>query len=236
MAYESKPLKRQKVRYNSANDDNLLTYQLDVDGEKVTPSSATITFYRSGSTTAIASAAAMTVDGTLLTYALDTTTTSSYPVESGYRADIVVTVGAVTHDRHIIFDVAKYLLNIGLTRDQLLDRDSNILGAEHGGDEQMPGLINAVRDELQLLLETKAIQDEQLFETMIIDSSRLAIPARLKVLWHFYETKDAEIAESYERQWRTMWRAFLGGIKYDTSGDGSEETEQKAIVQQRLVM
>ena len=49
MTFELKRLGRQKVRYDSANDDNLLRYQLVVDGAKVTPTSATISIYKPSS-------------------------------------------------------------------------------------------------------------------------------------------------------------------------------------------
>ena len=42
MAYEQKRIGRGKVQYNNDNDANPLTYQLVVDGAKVTPTSATI--------------------------------------------------------------------------------------------------------------------------------------------------------------------------------------------------
>ena len=72
MAYEQRNLRRQKVRYNDDNDDNKLEYQLVLDGAKVTPTSATITIYKPGSTAAVVSAASMTLSGSVLQYAPDT--------------------------------------------------------------------------------------------------------------------------------------------------------------------
>lgn len=235
MAYEYRAIRRQKVRYNSANDDNALVFQLEEDNAKITPASATIAVYREGVTAALLSATAMTVSGTLMTYALDTTTVATWPVSGSYRADIVVTDGsAVTHEGHIVFDVVKYLLRLGVTRDQLLDRDEGILGAEHGGDESLAPLIGACRDELQLLLETKAHQDGQVIENMIIDSSRLAIPARLYILWKHFNGRDQEKADNYESDWRMLWKAFLGGINYDTNLDGFESGKQGGLIPHRL--
>ena len=117
MAYEHKPLRRQKVRYNNTNDDNPLLYQLVVDEEKVTPTSATITIYAPGNSTALVTAAVMTVTGTLLTYKPDTTTEASWPIATGYRADIVVTYATLTYDRHVVFDIVPYLLITGVARD-----------------------------------------------------------------------------------------------------------------------
>jgi len=235
MAYEQRNLRRQKVRYDSKNDDNLIVYQCLQDAEKVTPASATIAVTAPGDSSVTLSADAMTVSGTLLTYALDTTTESDYPASSGWRGDIIITDGTpVTHDRHIIFDIEAYPLFVTLGRDQLFDRDENLLAAEHGGDEDMSGFIEACWDELQLLLETKALGDDQLRTHMILDNSRIAIPHRLYCLWQFWLNRDPERGKRYEQQFERMWKAFLHGIKYDKAGSGSEDSKQGGIVQQRL--
>ena len=237
MAYEQKSLRRQKLRYDSDNEDNPVVFQLVVDGAKVTPASATIAITDPDGT-AVLTASAMTASGTLLTYAVDTDDADDFPAATGYRADLAITVGtgddAVVYTRHIVLDVVKYVLDLGIGRDQLLARDESILAAEHAGDEDLSPLIEACRDELQLKLEAKAFADERVIENMILDSSRVAVPARLYILWQFHLQRNAELAETYETQYRELWADFLAAIKYDKNLDGIEESSQ-VLVRQRLV-
>jgi hypothetical protein len=240
MVYESRHLRRQKVRYNSTNLDNPLSAQLTVAGAKVTPASATITIYAPGNSTALVSAAAMTVSGTLLTYSVTTTTVASWPVEEGYRAELAITVGsggsAVVYSRVVIFDVCKFVLVLGITRDQLLALDENILAADHAGDEDFSEVIEAVRDELQLLLETKAIDGGHAVENMIVDASRVAIPARRKVLSTIWRNKgDITRAEHHEAEFGKLWTAVMAGVRFDKDQDGEEEEGAGRIDGIRLV-
>jgi len=240
MAYESKPLRRQKLRYNNDAAENALTHQLVRDGAKVTPTSAAITIYAPGNATALVTAAAMTVSGTLMTYSVDTTDTDDYAVETGYRADIVVTIGtgesAVTYTDHIVFDVEKFWLSLTVTRDQLLALDEGLRAADHAGDEDFSEVIEAVRDELQLLLETRAIEGGHLVESMVLDTSRVAVPARRKILATVWRNKgDTARAEFHEKEFENLWKAVLAGVRFDTNQDGEEESGHGRVDSIRLV-
>lgn len=222
--YESRPLRRQKIRYNDANDENLLTYQLVVGGAKVVPSSATVTIYAPGGTTALVSAAAMTVSGTLMTYAIDTTTTASWPVDEGYRADIVVTVSGTTYPAHLVFDVATYTLRLSVTKDQLVALDGGVRNFLNDSDADLSEVIEACRDEIQFILETKAVEGGQLLENMLLDESRLAIPARRYILAHIFESKgNPERAEYHRKIWESMLPNIFT-LPMDTGQGGSEST------------
>lgn len=237
MAYEYKALRRQRVRYNDDNDDNPLVYQLVIDDKKVTPSSATVTIYKPGSTTAIVSADSMTVSGTLLTYAVDTTTTADFPEGEGFQADLAVTYSGTIYRHRIVFDVVKYILKLQLARDQILDRDDGLLGGEHAGDEELQGLITAARDEMQVMLEAKAFADKMVVENMVLDTSKLSICARLYVLEMFWRNKDNEDkADYYERRFDKMWSAFTHSVKYDKNLDGEEDSNADKIIHQRFVL
>jgi hypothetical protein len=234
VAYEERSLRRQRIRYNSDNDDNPIVYQLVVDGAKVTPSSATIAIDNPSGTEKLAAVTMGTPSGTLFSYSVNTTTVADFPVGNGYRADIVVTVGSTTYNRHLMIDVVKFLLHPSVGRDQLLARDAGILAAEHAGDEDLSPLIEACQDELHLKLEAKAFADEQVMDTMIIDETKLAIPARAYILEAFYRHNNPELADSYELKFRELWSNFVSAIKYDKDGDGLEDT-QGETVHQRLV-
>ena len=238
MAYTLRPLKRQKMRYDSPNADNKIIYQHIVDGEKVTPTSATIAIYAPGEATATLAATAMTLSGTLLTYVLSTETEADYPVGESYRAEITVTYNAVVYPKIIVmFDVVKFLLNMQLVADSIRDRDEGVMGGEHAGDEAFPGLLAAVRDELQLMIETRAFAEDQMLENMILDHARFAIVARLYFLECYWrEKRDAEMADYYERKFRDTWRAFLDGIKFDKNVDGTEDERQGQLIKQRLML
>lgn len=236
MAYESRHLRRYKCRYNSTNDDNPLTYQLVKDGDKITPASAAITIYRPGSTTALVTAGAMTVSGTLCTYCPTTTTVASWPVGTGYRAHIVATTaGAVTYDDEVMFDVAKIVPFGRVTKDQLVALDGRVQGRTHNGDEDFSEIIEAARDDFQFDLETQAITDGQLLETMILDQSRAHVVARKLILSKiFRESKELDEAESYFKEYRTMLRQLLSGVKYDANQDLEEDTTQGGRVAVKL--
>lgn len=234
MAYEQKGLRRQKVRYNSTNDDNPLTYQLVVDGAKVTPTSATIAVYAPGETSATLTATAMTKSGSLLTYALATTTTADYPVATGYRAEIVVTYSSKTYDRVVIFDVVKFLLDLSIGRDQLVAMDEQLTSAEWGGDGDFSELIIACRDDLQVMIEAHVIGSGKLLENMILDSAAVAPAARYYILSQFFMGKDSEKSDRYESRFEKLFKAALGSIQYDTDQDGFENSEVGGIQAIRL--
>ena len=112
MAYESRHPRRQKVLYNNTNAAYPLSAQLTVNGAKVTPSACTVDIYKDGNSTALVSAASATLTGTVATYSPDTTTTSSWPVGPGYRADFNFTYSGTAYKVHVIFDVAKLILYV----------------------------------------------------------------------------------------------------------------------------
>ncbi len=226
--YEQRPMRRQRVRYNDANDDNKLVYQFAIDGAKVTPTSATISIYASGSTTALVSAAAMTASGTLLTYAVDTTTTASWPVANGYRADVIVTYGGVTYPRHFIFDVVKYVLKLNVNRDTLDAIDSAIQGMEHGGDEDFSPLIEFCKDEIQARIEAKVVEDRKLLQDMVLDYSGLEVCLAYRVLAQIWQNNgDTVRSESYKKQSDMLLSTVLSTMGYDQSQTGSEGSRGK---------
>jgi hypothetical protein len=241
MAYESAHINRFKCRYNSDNDDNAFIFQLVKAGAKLTPASATIAIYKPGSTTAVLAATAMTVSGTLLSYSIDTTTTDNFPVGTGYRARMIIKVGTgqseVTHDEDKFFDVVKTLPTGRITYDQLVALDDRIAGMDHNGDEDFSELIEAVWGEVQFDIETRSIDGDQLLDDMIVDRSRLSIPARMLVVARLLRSKGhQEDAEYYEKQYGEKLRQMLsGGIKFDVNQDQEEDAEQGIANTIRLI-
>lgn len=237
MAYEAKHLRRQKIRYNSANTDSPIRYQRVIRGAKATPTSATIAVYAPGDqTTPVLTATAMTVSGTLCTYSVSTTTTANYPVATGYRARIASTISAVVYYDDIIFDVCKYLLELNVGRDQLVAMDDRVAAMEHDGDEDFSELIEACRDELQARIEGKVIDDDKLIENMILDSSRVSIPARYLMLAQLFENdRDHEQADRYMERYELTMNQALSSIRYDKNQDQEEDSRIGGIQTVRLV-
>lgn len=227
MAYEARPLRRQKILYNNANDASVLKYQLLVDGAKATPDAApTITIYAPGNSTALVGPVAMTLSGTVSTYSADTTTVASWPVQTGYRAHVISTVGGLTYEDELIFDVCKFLLLLDVGRDQLVGLDERVATMAHAGDEDFSEIIEAVRDELQTMIESRVIGDKKLIENMILDKSRIAMPARLYMLAQIFEEKaDPDQADRYRERADTLWRAVMDSIQYDSNQDLEEDAK-----------
>jgi hypothetical protein len=227
MAYELRALRRQKVRYNDDNDDNKLAYQLLYNGEKVTPSGAAITIYAPTSTTAILSATAMTLSGSLLTYAVDTTTTATWPQQTGYRARIAITYAGTVYLHDKFFDVSKNLLTITVSRDQLLSEDRNIAGMEWDGDEDFKGPISAALDELQADIESQVLDGATLTEGMIPDESRMAIPLRYLALAKIYNGHgNNEMRDYYEKKYEEKLRKVLATLNFDANEDQVEDSRE----------
>jgi len=226
MAYEQRGLRRQKVRYNSDNDDNPLVYQLVLDGAKVTPTSATIAVYAPGNSTAVLTATAMTVSGTLLTYELDTTETDDFPIDTGYRAEIVVTYNSLTYNGRIIFDVVPYLLRLNIGRDQLVALDDQLSAGEFGGDDDFSELIDACRDDLSVMIEAHVLETDKLLENMILDSAQVAPAARYYILQQYFRAHgEIDKADSYEAKFKDLFRSALSTIQYDSTQDGEEDSD-----------
>ena len=235
MAYESRHLRRQKVRYDDTNDDNPLTYQLVIAGAKVTPTSATIQVFDTGGTSRLA-ATAMTLSTTLLTYLLDTTTEASFPIGSGYRAKIITTANAKTYEDHILFDIAKLVPFGRIGRDQLVALDDRVKAMEHDGDEDFSEIIEAVRDEVQLHIETKVIGEKQLLEDMVLDQSRIAIPSRYLILSRIFREKgQPDDAKYYEDKYNELIDAVMAGVKFDRNQDLQEDSVQGGVQTMRLI-
>jgi hypothetical protein len=230
MAYEAKTLRRQKLRYNNANDDIPLLYQLTVAGDKVTPTSATITIYKPGSTTAVVSAASMTVSGTLLSYVVSTTTTANYPVGIGYRAHVVVTVSSTTYEDDFLFDVAKFIPFGKVTRDQLVAMDERVSAYTHDNDDDLSEVIEAAHDILQFDIETKAIGDKRLLEDMLIDPARVGHVLRYMALsLLFRERSMQEEANFYRDEYNQKLKQLLSSISYADENQDLEEDSDPTL-------
>lgn len=235
MAFELRRIGRQKVRFDSTNDDNPLRFQLIVNGEKVTPASATITIYRPGSTTALVSAAAMTLTGTILSYEVITTTEASWPIGTGYRADIVVTYSSDTYDRTVVFDVVKYILAVDVALDQLVAYDDGIRDMQHDGDPDFASLIEACRDRLQMEIEAHVLGEGKLIENMILDASYVSVAFRDLVLSRVWKGKNDDRSDDYENDYRAAKKLLLSSIQFDKNQDGQEDSRLGGIQPVRLV-
>lgn len=227
MAFEKLALRRFRARYNSTNDDNPLRLKFIVDGAKTLgATSGAITIYPPGSDTPLISSAPMTASGAAaFEYAIDTTTVASWPVDQGYRADILITdAGSVVHSRVVMFDIARYLLRIPLDTDQLSQLDEMAGVMTHGSGDDLAPLIEACRDDLQLLIESKANEDGELVEDMILSAESLASVFRYKVLAAaFNEKRDYDHADRYLKEFDRLLVAMLSNARYDRDGDGDED-------------
>lgn len=238
MAYESAPLTRMKVRYNSDNADNPIIFQLVRYGAKVTPASAVISVYAKGSSTALVDEAAMSISGTtLLTYSIDTTTVASWPIADGYRVDVVVTdANENEYVERIYVDVVKVVPQGKITRDQLVKVDERVLGMQWADDSDLSELILGVWEEVQLAIESRTVDGDYMTDDMIVDRAKLSIPARHLCLSRLHRSKgNLDDAKYFEGLYNDMMRSILsGGVRMDLDQDGDEDTEAQNSMYVRL--
>ena len=228
MAYESRHPRRQKILYNNANDSYPLEAQLTIDGAKVTPTSCTVDIYIAGNSTALVSAGVATVSGTVVTYAVDTTTTASWPIGSSYRADFNFVYGGNTYPVVVVFDVVRRIFELPVGSDQLVAADPKLEGADWAGDNDFSELIETCRGHFQIMLESKAVESGRLFEDMILDSQALS-PAFIQyILYYYYAThaRDEDRADAHKMLFDSLFKSFMGGAFIDSDQDGFEEQEQ----------
>jgi hypothetical protein len=235
MAFENRSMARQRVRYDNANDELPLVYQLDVNGEKVTPTSATIAIYKNGETTASQSATAMTVSGTLMTYVLDTSTETTW-TKGAYRADVVVTYSSKTYEKHFFFDIVPYVFDANIGFDQLVALDDGLRGMTWDNDSSFKQLIVAAQDSLKVKIEAKVVKDKKLVQDMVIDNSALSVAYRFYILGRIWRAKgNEERAGTYFEEFSELFEALLSTIKYDSGLGGTEPTETGGIQETQFV-
>jgi hypothetical protein len=237
MAYESKRLGRQKVRYDDANDDNPLVYQLYVGGAKVTPTAATIQINDpSGTELLAATATGVSISGTLISYALDTTTEADWPIDTGYKATLSVTYNSITYPAHFMFDVVRHLLRIDVGVDQLRALDPVLVGDDWNGDEDFSEVILAVRDIAQAKFEVKMLEGKPLNEAEIIDSSAIAIAQRYLILAQVARaTEHEEKTTQYQEMGDHLLAAVLSTMRFDDAQGGTEPEQYGGLQGVRLV-
>ncbi len=236
MAYEGKTLRRQKILYNSDSQANRLEYQLVIDGAKVTPEDATISIYEKGSSTALVTAQSMNLTGSILYYVLDTTTVATWPIATGYRAELTITYSTQIYKRQVIFDVVRWLLDVSLGYDQLIAYDAGIEGMRNADDEDFSELIESCRDNLYVMIESKVIKDGKMLENMIIDPTRIAVIFKLYVLSKLWYSKgDDTRGERYDKEFSNLFKDVMGSMQFDKSQDGDEDAKLDEIQDVRIV-
>jgi len=241
MTWEQRPVRRQKVRYDDDNDDNPIYSQLLINGVKQTPDIgegddhlARITIYAPGNTTSLVGPVPMTVSGSLLLYSVDTTTEASWPIDTGYRAELAITCNAIVYHRVLLFDVVRFLLDLRIGFDELVALDDGIRGMGHDGQTDFRNVIVASRDLLQAKLEAKALKEKKLVESMILDHDTLANIARLYILGRIWWPKDRDRAQDYFAEFEPLWDAVLSNLKYDKEQSGEEDSEMGGIQEVRI--
>jgi len=233
VGWDGRRLARQKVRRDSLNADLPLVYSLVIDGTIQAPTSGTITIYEPGNSTALVDGESMTVDGNLLTYSVDTTTEDDWPIKQGYRADISAEVSGTDFTRHLIFDVAPYVFLPNIAFEHLVAMDDGIRGMAFDGEEDFSPVIEACRDELQLMIENR-IRDHgrRLLEENVLDVSRMAIPFRRYVLAEIWAAKgDDEKTERHNGVFERLYEGAMATLSADTQQGGEEASEPEGVTE-----
>ena len=96
-------------------EDTLVT-RLKVDGQVVTPTSATVTLYGPGGS-ALVTNATCTISGKEVSYAFDVSAT--YSIDRGYKAVWRITYGGEVYTRTMYFDVVRRRFRSTLTDDDI---------------------------------------------------------------------------------------------------------------------
>jgi len=232
MVYEERRIGRQKLLYNNTNDDHPLVYQLVVQGVKVTPTAATVAIWKPAATSATVAAVAASpgITGTLIEHVVDTTTTGSFPQDKGFRAQLEITYDSETYTRHFIFDVVKFFADLAISFDQLVALDGTIRGRHNDGDEDFGNMVEAVSDIIRHDIETKMLEGQPMLDSMVIDTSKIAVPGRFAMLAQIYEnSKEFEQADRYWERYRSTLKKALSSANLDKDGDGFEDLDPGGI-------
>jgi hypothetical protein len=129
----------------------------------------------------------------------------------------------------------RFLLDLAIGVDQLVDIDDRVAGMVHNGDDDLPGLIVAARSVLQARLEAKVLKDGKLIENAILDPSHLATSACFWILSQLWFNKGEQTkAEWYRKEFDALSESVLSNLRYDEAQDGDEDAEPGGIQQVRL--
>lgn len=98
---------RLEVYYNKASNNHIKWGPFTVAGVEISASATATVAISNPVGTEIVSSTAMTASLPYFTYSIDTSSTTNYPLDEGYIADIVVTYGGSPYNYRVIFDVVR---------------------------------------------------------------------------------------------------------------------------------
>jgi hypothetical protein len=85
------------------------------------------------------------------------------------------------------------------------------------------------------MLEGLAYEHGRVLEDMALDSRKLAVAVKYYMLEQiFFAQGEEEISIGYGLKFKDKWNLFLSQVKFDTSQDGTEDSEVTKFVRQRL--
>jgi hypothetical protein len=158
--------------------------------------------------------------------------TGDFAVDNGFRAEFVITYGSETYNRHIMFDVVRFFTDLNIGFDQLVALDGNMRGRHNDGDTTFAYLIDAVADIIRLDIESFLIDGDAMVDSMIIDTTRISVPARYRIISQIYENdKEFEEADRYRGYYTSTLKKVLGSTRFDKDQDGFEDDDVGGITQ-----
>ena len=225
----------QDARYDYAS--NRLTYTVlhPETGLEATASAVTIAVYAPGETTATLSATAMSAvagSDSQWEYTLDTTETSDYPVDVGYRAEVVYTISSVEYYDQFFVSVVYYPLIFGLSDDQLYELESELERVLPTGQTTWIRKIRAAENQIRAEFYEASTQNENLHPSRVNGYAQIFEWHRYKTLWLvFSDLEDAHDEGSktlmYEERMKTAKEACLSQLAYSVSEEEAPDADDE---------
>ncbi len=230
MAYRRQPHPRRwEFLFGGNGPQTTLPYTFVLNGKKTRPTSATIAIDNSGGT-ALVAATAMTLEASpsaTLTYTIDASSATDYPLAEGYKSTITVTHSGKTLIDTLFFDICRRPLTPTLTDDGLLELEQELGQYKDAGEVDWSKKIDASWGRIITRLRQKANQDGQIRPALIVGYDQLYEAHRLWTCELIMRDRQGEgegnkfKADYYEAQRIQEMDAVLGSLTY-ASGDAED--------------
>lgn len=217
-------LPRAEVRYNTAANNPIKFGPFTLDGVAITASATATIAISNPAGTAIVTATSMTAALPYFTYSVNTSSTTSYPLDEGYIADIIVTHSTNTYNYRVFFDVVRQPFYFAISDTDLQAYMPDVSG-RLGSLSNFSSTIKMVGEEIKAAIIARGFRPALVFDPASFRPAHCLLT--LAALCHGYfqkQTDDswAQVGDRfYERGEAALLRALeTVTMRYDENEDG----------------